>query len=103
MRVIDGGELWLLGSHISPLLTASTHIRPDPTRTRKLLLKAEEIRRLSPALLVETCPDLDALAARLPALTQADDLVLAMGAGDVNGLWGRLGQCQESTTLPLAA
>ena len=29
--VIDGGELWLLGSHISPLLTASTHIHPDPT------------------------------------------------------------------------
>ncbi len=44
--VIDGGELWLLGSHISPLLTASTHIHPDPTRSRKLLLNADEIRKL---------------------------------------------------------
>ena len=40
------GELWLLGGHISPLLTASTHVRPDMTRTRKLLLKADEIKRL---------------------------------------------------------
>ncbi len=38
--------LWLIGAHISPLATASTHVRPDPTRTRKLLLRAEEIRRL---------------------------------------------------------
>jgi SsrA-binding protein len=36
----------LIGAHISPLPTASTHIQPDPTRTRKLLLHAEEIRRL---------------------------------------------------------
>ncbi len=38
--------LWLIGAHLSPLATASTHITPDPTRTRKLLLHAEEIRRL---------------------------------------------------------
>ncbi len=44
--MVDGGELWLLGSHISPLLTASTHVNPDPTRTRKLLMSAEEIHRL---------------------------------------------------------
>jgi len=35
---VRNGEAWLLGAHISPLNTASTHIRPDPTRTRKLLL-----------------------------------------------------------------
>lgn len=40
------GELYLLGCHISPLLTASTHIHPDPTRTRKLLLHQQEIARL---------------------------------------------------------
>jgi SsrA-binding protein len=40
------GELVLLGSHISPLPTASTHINPDPTRTRKLLMHAEEIDKL---------------------------------------------------------
>lgn len=44
--VIRGGELFLLNGHISPLPTASTHITPDPARTRKLLLKAEEIRKL---------------------------------------------------------
>ena len=39
-------ELFLVGAHISPLTTASTHVTPDPTRTRKLLVHAEEIRRL---------------------------------------------------------
>ncbi len=43
---IRNGELYLIGCHISPLSTASTHIEPDPTRTRKLLLHAEEIKRL---------------------------------------------------------
>ena len=43
---LRGGEVYLFGAHISPLPTASTHINPDPTRTRKLLLNAEEIRRL---------------------------------------------------------
>lgn len=44
--IIQRGELFLIGSHISPLPTASTHIHPDPVRTRKLLLHAEEISRL---------------------------------------------------------
>ncbi len=44
--VILSGELYLLGAHISPLPTASTHVHPDPTRTRKLLLHGEEIARL---------------------------------------------------------
>lgn len=44
--IVRNGELFLLGGHISPLLSASTHIKPDATRTRKLLLKAEEISRL---------------------------------------------------------
>jgi SsrA-binding protein len=44
--IIQKGELFLLGSHISPLPTASTHVHPDPVRTRKLLLHAEEISRL---------------------------------------------------------
>ena len=43
---IRNGELYLIGCHISPLSTASTHIHPDPTRTRKLLLHSEEIKRL---------------------------------------------------------
>ncbi len=44
--IISNGALYLIGSHISPLKTASTHINPDPVRTRKLLLHAEEIKRL---------------------------------------------------------
>ena len=44
--IVRNGELCLLGCHITPLPTASTHITPDPTRTRKLLLHAEEINRL---------------------------------------------------------
>jgi SsrA-binding protein len=44
--IIRNAEIFLFGAHISPLPTASTHISPDPLRTRKLLLKAEEIKRL---------------------------------------------------------
>ena len=44
--IVRNGEVFLFGSHISPLATASTHVNPDPVRTRKLLLKAEEIKRL---------------------------------------------------------
>ena len=40
------GEAWLLGAQITPLGTASTHIRPDPTRTRKLLMHRGELDRL---------------------------------------------------------
>jgi SsrA-binding protein len=44
--VVRDGELFLLNSHISALATASTHVDPNPTRTRKLLLNAAEIRKL---------------------------------------------------------
>lgn len=44
--IVQGDALHLIGAHISPLPTASTHVNPDPTRTRKLLLHAEEIKRL---------------------------------------------------------
>jgi SsrA-binding protein len=44
--IIRGGELFIIGCHISPLPTASTHITPDPVRTRKLLLHTEEIAKL---------------------------------------------------------
>jgi SsrA-binding protein len=43
---IRDGALWLFGAHISPLASASTHIVPDPVRTRKLLLNAAEINKL---------------------------------------------------------
>ena len=44
--IVSNGEIFLIGCHISPLVSASTHFVPDPTRTRKLLLHAEEISRL---------------------------------------------------------
>ena len=44
--MVRGAELYLIGAHISPLPTVSTHFVPDPTRTRKLLMHAEEIRKL---------------------------------------------------------
>jgi len=44
--IVRQGEVYLLGCHISPLPEASTHIHPDPVRTGKLLLKADEISKL---------------------------------------------------------
>jgi SsrA-binding protein len=44
--IVRDGELFLLNGHITPLKTASTHISPEPDRTRKLLLNAAEIRKL---------------------------------------------------------
>jgi len=44
--IVKHSEIYLIGSHITPLPTASTHIHPDPTRSRKLLLHIEEIRKL---------------------------------------------------------
>lgn len=44
--IVKDSEIWLLGCHISPLSTASTHVKPDPVRTRKLLLHEREIARL---------------------------------------------------------
>ena len=44
--IIKDGELFLLGAHISPLIQASTHIKADPVRTRKLLLHKQEISKL---------------------------------------------------------
>ncbi|HFD11658.1 MAG TPA: SsrA-binding protein SmpB [Crenotrichaceae bacterium] len=44
--LIKNGEAWLFGAHIAPLNTASTHIQPDPTRSRKLLLHKKELDRL---------------------------------------------------------
>jgi SsrA-binding protein len=44
--LLKDDEAWLLGSHIAPLASASTHVVADPTRTRKLLLRRREIDHL---------------------------------------------------------
>lgn len=48
--MVRGGEAWLLGAHIAPLASASTHVDTDPTRTRKLLLHQREITRIATAV-----------------------------------------------------
>jgi SsrA-binding protein len=44
--IVKNGEIMLIGAHVSPLSTTSTHVNADPTRTRRLLLHREEINRL---------------------------------------------------------
>ena len=44
--ILKNNELFLFGAHFSPLKNASTHVNPDPTRTRKLLLHRLEINRI---------------------------------------------------------
>lgn len=44
--LLKDGEAWLFGAHISPLSAASTHVKPDPVRTRKLLLHRRQIDHL---------------------------------------------------------
>jgi|TARA_B110000459_G_C16588401_1_gene484885 SsrA-binding protein len=44
--ILKNSEAWLIGAHISPLSSASTHITADPTRTRKLLLHKKELNTL---------------------------------------------------------
>lgn len=44
--LLRNGEAWLQGAHITPLQTASTHIKPNPQRNRKLLLHRQELSKL---------------------------------------------------------
>lgn len=44
--VLKNGEAWLLGTHITPLSTTSTHVHADPVRSRKLLLTKKELSYL---------------------------------------------------------
>jgi SsrA-binding protein len=44
--LIKDAEAWLLGAHVTPLPTASTHVSPDPSRTRKLLLHRGQLDKL---------------------------------------------------------
>jgi SsrA-binding protein len=44
--IVKGGEIWIVGMHLTPLQSASTHVPTDPTRTRKLLLHRNQIDKL---------------------------------------------------------
>ncbi|MGH8273372.1 MAG: SsrA-binding protein SmpB [Gammaproteobacteria bacterium] len=48
--ILRTGEAWLVGSNITALASASTHVKPEADRTRKLLLKASELRHLTGAV-----------------------------------------------------
>ena len=43
---LRNGEAWLVGAHLAPLNTASSHVKADPTRSRKLLLHRLQLDRL---------------------------------------------------------
>jgi len=47
---LRNGEAWLVGAHIAPMTSTSTHIKADPTRSRKLLLNRYELDRLTGAV-----------------------------------------------------
>jgi SsrA-binding protein len=44
--IVNNGEIFLFGAHVSALTSASSHVHPEAVRTRKLLLHSEEIKRL---------------------------------------------------------
>jgi SsrA-binding protein len=43
---LKNGEAYLFGAHLNPLISASTHVNTDPTRTRKLLLQRRQLDHL---------------------------------------------------------
>ena len=47
---LRSGEAWLIGAHFSPLKTTASHLKADPTRSRKLLLHRQELDRLTGAV-----------------------------------------------------
>ena len=63
--IVRGAELFLLGAHITPLTAASTHVHPDPTRTRKLLMNAAEIDKLARGLATFACERSEAWVATI--------------------------------------
>jgi UDP-N-acetylmuramate--alanine ligase len=85
---------------LAPLYAAGE----DPLPGISSAALAAAIGRLKPELPVAVTASLEELTDAVVDRSQAGDLVLAMGAGDVNGLWSRLQQRQErSTAVPLAA
>ena len=61
------------------------------------------IRRQNPSLVVEVADDLDQLVDLIRSHSRPQDLVLAMGAGDINTLWSRLASCEDATLPPTSA
>jgi UDP-N-acetylmuramate--alanine ligase len=83
---------------LAPLYSAGE----DPIRGISSQALAERVQALRPSLPVKVADSLEQLAALVAEASEAGDLVLAMGAGDVNGLWDRLGAISGSGDRPLA-
>jgi UDP-N-acetylmuramate--alanine ligase len=64
---------------------------------------ADAVRKRAPQLPVQVAGSLEELAAQVASASREGDLVLAMGAGDVNSLWDRLGQWQPGADNSPAA
>jgi UDP-N-acetylmuramate--alanine ligase len=77
---------------IAPLYAAGE--APIPGVTSAAM--AQAVRELAPGLPVLVADNLEELASQVALASREGDLVLAMGAGDVNGLWDRLGQWQQA-------
>jgi UDP-N-acetylmuramate--alanine ligase len=77
---------------IAPLYAAGE--APIPGVTSAAM--AQAVRELAPGLPVLVADSLEELASQVALASREGDLVLAMGAGDVNGLWDRLGQWQQA-------
>jgi UDP-N-acetylmuramate--alanine ligase len=93
-QFLDGFAEALTGADVvlvAPLYAAGEAPLPGVSSDRL----AQAVRLLAPHLPVEVAGSLDELAARVAAVSRPGDLVLAMGAGDVNGLWERLGALDE--------
>ena len=60
---------------------------------------ADAVRQRAPQLKVQAAGSLEELAAQVASASREGDLVLAMGAGDVNSLWDRLGQWQSDADV----
>ncbi|MFM9110742.1 MAG: UDP-N-acetylmuramate--L-alanine ligase [Prochlorococcaceae cyanobacterium] len=83
---------------LAPLYSAGE----DPIRGISSQALAERVQALRPSLPVKVADSLEQVAALVAEASEAGDLVLAMGAGDVNGLWDRLGAISGSGDRPLA-
>jgi UDP-N-acetylmuramate--alanine ligase len=84
---------------LAPLYAAGE--APIPGISSEALAAA--VQRIAPQLPLAVSSSMEQLADQVAALSQPGDLVLAMGAGDVNGLWGRLQERVDPAALPLAA
>jgi UDP-N-acetylmuramate--alanine ligase len=100
-QFIDGFADALAGADgllLAPLYSAGE----DPIPGISSAALGQKVRGLRPGLEVHVADSMDDLAALVAQVSQAGDLVLAMGAGDVNSLWDRLAALADSDPRAVA-